>query len=410
VISLYRYRLPFIRPFSSAGRSWSVRTGLLIRFTAPDTDITAEAAPLPGFSKESIREVEDLMLREKDRLNHLLEGVTTLKDLNTLQGFASWPPSVRFAVSTLIMQLIQDRNPEDLASLPVSPDHLAMRLSRSTAQASGNRTLSDKRVQHSGPGRKTSGKTTEKTRENSSVRLRVNAVIGLGSPENRFSETLKLYEEGYRTIKYKCGSHPGTLPQLLERVSKRLPDLTIRIDVNGSWSPEETLSNLNQFAGLPVEYVEEPCPFTSLEAFSKIRDNSPLPLALDESITSLKQLEQIHTAGRVDAVILKPTLLGSIPEIIATTGGVNAPVKRVFTSALESAIARKAITRLALLAGSADTAHGLDTGRLFQDDLIRSEPTGGRAEPSGRAYLTDSGHWCTPFSDCRQEFLEKLSP
>src|SRR5690625_4900813 len=308
------------------------------------------------------------------------------------------------------MHMIKDRNPENLASLPVSPDHLPTRPYRYSAQSPGGRSWSDETAKHSGPDRKTSGKTTEKTRENSSDRPRVNAVIGLGAPENRFSETMKLYEEGYRTIKYKRGSLPGTLSQLLVRVSKRLLDLTIRIDVNGSWSPEETLSNLKQFAGLPVEYVQEPCPFTSLEAFSKIRDNSPLPLPLDESMTALKQLEQIDTAGRLDAVILKPTLRGSIPEIIATTCGVNAPVKRVFTSALESAIARKAITRLALLAGSADTAHGLDTGRLFQDDLIRSEPTGGRAEPSGRAYLTDSGHWCTPFSDCRQEFLEKLSP
>lgn len=372
------------------------------------------------------------MLREKDRLNHLLEAVTTLKDLNNHPGFTSWPPSVRFAVSTLIMQLIQDRNPEDLASLPVNSDRQETRPHRYSGQASGNRTWPDTTAQHTGPRRRISGKTTETSRESTSERLQVNAVIGLESPETRFDETLKLYEKGYRTIKYKCGSYPGTLPTLLERVSKRLPDLTIRIDVNGSWSPEETLSNLNQFAGLPVEYVEEPCTFTSPEAFSRIRDNSPLPLALDESITSLTQLEQILKAGRMDAVILKPTLLGSIPEIIATTSGVNSPVKRVFTSTIESAVARKTITRLALLAGSVDTAHGLDTGRLFQDDLIRSEPTSRTSEPSsgasesssgtfepsrgtseptgGSIHLPGNGHWCTPFSDCRTEFLEKLSP
>src|SRR5690625_7794737 len=112
------------------------------------------------------------MLREKDRLNHLLEAVTTLKDLNNHPGFTSWPPSVRFAVSTLIMQLIQDRNPEDLASLPVSPDHLPTRPYRYSAQSPGGRSWSDETAKHSGPDRKTSGKRSEERRVGKEGRAR----------------------------------------------------------------------------------------------------------------------------------------------------------------------------------------------------------------------------------------------
>ncbi len=55
--SLFHYRLPLVAPVRCGDRCLSFREGLLLRQEVDGQDIWAEAAPLPGFSVESLAEV-----------------------------------------------------------------------------------------------------------------------------------------------------------------------------------------------------------------------------------------------------------------------------------------------------------------------------------------------------------------
>jgi O-succinylbenzoate synthase len=54
---LYRYRLPLVAPVRSGDRQLTCREGLLIRQTEGNRESWAEAAPLPGYSVETLSEV-----------------------------------------------------------------------------------------------------------------------------------------------------------------------------------------------------------------------------------------------------------------------------------------------------------------------------------------------------------------
>lgn len=54
MISRFRYRLPFREPLKMAGRTYTHREGLVLRYGIRHPFRWAEAAPLPGFSSESL--------------------------------------------------------------------------------------------------------------------------------------------------------------------------------------------------------------------------------------------------------------------------------------------------------------------------------------------------------------------
>jgi O-succinylbenzoate synthase len=56
-VQLFRYRLPLVAPLRSGERRLTVREGLLLRQPRQDVDTWGEAAPLPGFSAESLSQV-----------------------------------------------------------------------------------------------------------------------------------------------------------------------------------------------------------------------------------------------------------------------------------------------------------------------------------------------------------------
>lgn len=80
----------FLKPFITAGLEWKQRTGIILRATAASGQVCyGEAAPLPGFSRDSLAQITNV-LREED-LNSFTE-----------QGQAlALPPSLQFAWESL---------------------------------------------------------------------------------------------------------------------------------------------------------------------------------------------------------------------------------------------------------------------------------------------------------------------
>lgn len=82
LIAAYKYRIPLVQPLKLAHGELSEREGLLLKLQHQDEITWGEAAPLPGFSKESLKEVEQAL---KGWLQQEL-------------GFEQLPPSLQFAI------------------------------------------------------------------------------------------------------------------------------------------------------------------------------------------------------------------------------------------------------------------------------------------------------------------------
>lgn len=180
----------------------------------------------------------------------------------------------------------------------------------------------------------------------------------------------KLWEQGYRTFKLKIGVKPiqdelTTLKTLLEE----MPDGAIfRLDANAGLDEPETQQWLEICENLNIEFLEQPMAIAEFETMLKLSQNYSTPIALDESVASIAQLEDCYNRGWRGIFVIKPAIAGSpcrLRQFCQTH-----QIDTVFSSVFETAIARQAGLRLA--ADLSTRAVGYGTTHWF-DDLLTTD-------------------------------------
>lgn len=319
----YKYQLPFQSPLQNSKKTFKNRAGFILEYTDKKVHCLAEAAPLPGYSLESLHEVEQFLFQHKDVIQSTLSAEDPVDSLNQFFKQSDKPlASAQFGLDSLAYQVAASRKKQSLQQyLFTDPKQ----------------------------------------------NIPVNALISLYS-ENLFDRIKKHLTEGFNTIKFKIGISFSDEFKTLQKIRAEFPDLTIRVDANQSWSIDEAQEHCVRLSTLNIEYCEEPL-FNNtpknLETLSRACD---LPLALDESI--IKKSYWPNLLPFTSYIILKPMLLGKIKTIFETKRFADThDNKTIFTTSLESAIGRKITAVLASGLGSAESAHGLATGSLLAQDI-----------------------------------------
>ncbi len=335
---IWRYRLPLRSPvFLRRGEQMGVREGFLLELTGEGGEaFWGEAAPLPGFSRESLgetaRELEVAASRYIAAISSDTEGFDEV--FEDVELVADAPPSVRFAL--------------DLArsGFSAASDDITL------PEAVG----SDPRDSL--------------------------AVCGLlaGTREEVLAEAAEMRAAGYEAVKLKVGrgSMEGDAALTREVRETLGGGVALRLDANRAWSFEDAASFARLVEDMGLEFVEEP-----LEEPGRLRELSEatgLPVALDESLVGMDSREvSKHPYAR--AFVLKPMLLGFIEsqrfdnESImigrsATAGnGRPKPPKTVVSASYESGVGTLGLISLATSMRTG-AAVGLDTYRRLEHDLL----------------------------------------
>jgi o-succinylbenzoate synthase len=204
----------------------------------------------------------------------------------------------------------------------------------------------------------------------------VNAILGAVDPQEAAQCTEAFCKAGYHCIKVKVGSEAWQ--EDWERIAAVRAiagaGVHIRIDANQAWSITEAIAHLRQAESLQIEYVEQPVAAGDLEGMAEVRRSVGIPIAADEAVNSLAQLQQVIQHGAADLVILKPMALGGILAARrAASIALEAGLDVVVTTTLDGAIARQGALHLT---ASLPIQHacGLATGHLLASDLLETFP------------------------------------
>lgn len=315
--SPFSYKLK--NPFQTSSGIISERKGFFV--SALDelgNNSISECSPLPGFSSESYNEVEKFLSNELKRL--LVNEIKS--DLFKIKQIASEItklPSVRFALEQALFGLVMQHDKNFIQNNFYA------------------------------------GKKT----------IPVNAVIGFDKPENILAKVEKKYIAGYRTFKIKVGrenfSDDYELVKLVrEKFSNRI---TIRLDANGKWDIDSASDNLVKLSEFDIEYIEEPC--RNLACLMKLAEHSKIPIAVDESLKTYENVEEVLKTPAIKFLVVKPMILGGIISAAQLIKEAEAYGKKIIiSSAFETPIGKSALVFLASLA-SHNHAHGLDTANMF---------------------------------------------
>ncbi len=178
------------------------------------------------------------------------------------------------------------------------------------------------------------------------------------------------------TVKLKVGRQAPEAEAALSRDLLQItPGLKLRLDANRAWNHEQAATFLNAVPTAAIEYLEEPCqtPAASLA----LAEHFAIPLALDESLREpdfeLPDSPQLH------ALILKPGLQGSLHTLTTLIDKARARgLRTILSSGYETSLGSGQIAALARQLTPAEPP-GLDTQHAFSADLLRrSDSAGGK--------------------------------
>jgi O-succinylbenzoate synthase len=196
----------------------------------------------------------------------------------------------------------------------------------------------------------------------------VNGTIPATNDKNVIEELVASYP-GVKTFKVKVGENLSEDIARLASIRSLGRKVNIRIDVNGSWSVDQALTNLYAMyeeVG-PFEYVEQPC--VTIEEMRQLKEKIriPLTIAADEVIRKAEDPFAVDLSGAADVLMLKVQPLGGITRALAIAEHHKLPA--VVSSALESAVGIRYGLELASALPDLSYDCGLATGALVASDV-----------------------------------------
>ena len=231
----------------------------------------------------------------------------------------------------------------------------------------------------------------------------INGLVWMGSFDEMSARIEEKLSAGFTTIKLKIGaidfeSELEFIRQLRGRFSSET--LTIRVDANGGFSPEEALPKLNRLAAYGIHSCEQPIKPNQWAEMRKICAESPIHIALDEELIGITDPMQMFMLLREIApqyLIIKPSLMGGFAgaqEWLKMAKMTNTGAW--FTSALESNVGLNAIAQVVAKFNPL-IPQGLGTGALYTNNI--ESPLYQKADylaynPEGKWVLPDM-QWVT---------------
>ncbi len=316
--------MPLRSPFRTANGTMTHREGLLLRLeTASGAVGLGEASPHPTAGPGAAQELDALLARVGPQF--IGADVKCLPELDVT-------PPLACAIDTAALDLLAKERGVSVAAL-----------------------LSE----HPQPS------------------VAVNATVGVEQDDEAADEARAARRGGFGCVKLKVGMG-GSINEERHRVAavRRAigPDVQLRLDANGAWSPEQAIATIEALEEFRLEFVEQPVAAGDLEGMRSVRQAVHTLIAADESITSLDAARRVIEMDAAQVIVVKPMVVGGLraaKQIVDHARSAGAAT--VITTAIDAGVGTAATLHLAAALPEDNLACGLATGSLLADDIV-TEP------------------------------------
>ncbi|WP_103327005.1 o-succinylbenzoate synthase [Bacteroidetes bacterium endosymbiont of Geopemphigus sp.] len=201
----------------------------------------------------------------------------------------------------------------------------------------------------------------------------INGLIWMGSIDFMQAQLHQKIQQGFSCIKIKIGALCFEKEyEFLARVREKYPDIELRLDANGAFSPDEIMQKLERLSAFKIHSIEQPIRAGQREIMAQLCRETPIPIVLDEELIggfTYKDKQELFEKIAPHYFVLKPSLCGGFraaKEWIDIAGKKN--ISWWITSALESNIGLNAIAQWTYSLDN-PMPQGLGTGGLYTDNI-----------------------------------------
>ncbi|MDE6644888.1 MAG: o-succinylbenzoate synthase [Muribaculaceae bacterium] len=207
------------------------------------------------------------------------------------------------------------------------------------------------------------------------VAIPINGLVWMGDFRKMSERIRGKLDEGFGCVKLKIGGIDFEDEVALLRMIRReygRNDLELRLDANGSFTPENAMERLGRLSEYDIHSIEQPIKAGQWEAMREIVEKSPIAIALDEELIGTRcREEKVELLDAINPayVVLKPSLAGGFAHSqewieLAKERGCGWWI----TSALESNIGLNALAQFVALQNPT-MPQGLGTGELYVENF-----------------------------------------
>ncbi|MEH1925934.1 o-succinylbenzoate synthase [Nostoc sp.] len=334
------YQRRFLRSLTTNHGKWDIREGIILRLTDESGKVGwGEIAPISWFGSETLEQALDFCRQLPAEITD--EIIFSISDkLPACQfGFES---AQEWGETRLIASVLES----EFFSMHNAPCPMP---NTSLTEAAPTATLSTSAQSFS-------------------------ALLPAG--EVALNQWKTLWEQGYRTFKWKIGVYAiADELEIFESLIHTLPASTkLRLDANGGLSYEEanlwlwTCDNLKENGEIPleIEFIEQPLPVEQFQQMLELSMSYKTAIALDESVATLGQLAACHQQGWRGIFVIKPGIVGSPSRLRKFCH--QHQIDTVFSSVFETAIARQAALQLAAELSKNNRAIGFGIDHFFEQE------------------------------------------
>ena len=203
----------------------------------------------------------------------------------------------------------------------------------------------------------------------------INGLIWMGDEGFMQQQIEDKLKQGFKCIKMKIGAIDfDTELRLLHSIRSNFDKdtITLRVDANGAFTPDNALEKLEKLAALELHSIEQPIKPKQWDEMAKLCETTPLPIALDEELIGIfdvTEKKKLLQTINPQFIILKPSLVGGFKGSESWITLANEQhIPYWITSALESNVGLNAISQWTYTLNS-ELPQGLGTGSLYTNNI-----------------------------------------
>jgi len=148
--------------------------------------------------------------------------------------------------------------------------------------------------------------------------VRTDMTISIGDPEKMAVDAQAFLKAGFPAIKVKLGTTTRDDVARIRAIRDAVgPEYPIRIDANQGWDTIRAIETLKALEPFGIEHCEEPIPSWNNHELVKVRENSPIPIMVDESLFDHHDAFRLARLGACDFFNIK----------LSKSGGINRALK-----------------------------------------------------------------------------------
>ena len=199
------------------------------------------------------------------------------------------------------------------------------------------------------------------------ITLHTDITISLKNADEMLKDSKSAFNDEMKILKVKLGHDIKHSIEVIQNISRELPQAEILVDANQAWSLNDSLEFVNAVKDLKIELIEQPVIADDLDGLKTITNATAIPILADEAVFSLKDVKRVVTSKSADMINIKLMKCGGLTKAVEILEYARKhKITCMFGSMLEGPISINAALHLVMAYGDVIKYIDLDSPLLYK--------------------------------------------